>query len=227
MDAVTHEIAEPSDLLGVLIEALPEMAHVHAPGCAPYRLLAELARREVCRFGADSPRPVSFGPFGPLDFPFVCMGATSSLNLFDLDELILFAFYWRNRQRYRKAADIGANLGLHSFVMARCGFEVRGYEPDPNHFTLLRENLKRNNCRSVKAMQAAVSSKQGQEEFVRVLGNTTGSHLAGAKPAPYGPLEMFQVTLESIHPILEWADFVKIDVEGHEREILLATRRKQ
>ena len=69
-------------------------------------------------------------------------------------------------------------------------------------------------------MQAAVSSKQGQEEFVRVLGNTTGSHLAGAKPAPYGPLEMFQVTLESIHPILEWADFVKIDVEGHELGVI-------
>lgn len=227
MDTVAHETVASTDLLAALIDALPELGRVHAPCSATYRLLLDIARREVSRFGSESCRPASFGPFGRLDFPFVTMGATSSINLFDLDELILFAFYWQNRQQYQTAADIGANLGLHSFVMARCGFEVRCYEPDPNHFSLLRKNLKRNNCTNVKAIQAAVSSEQGQEEFVRVLGNTTGSHLAGAKAAPYGPLERFPVTLESIHPILEWADFVKIDVEGHEKEILLATRKEQ
>jgi FkbM family methyltransferase len=154
------------------------------------------------------------------------MGAVDSLSLFDLDELILFSFYWRNRHRYRRALDVGANIGLHSIVMSRCGFEVQAYEPDPTHFGLLQRNLARNGCKQVSPVNAAVSRRAGTLEFVRVLGNTTGSHLAGAKPSPYGELERFPVPVEAIGPLLQWADLVKLDVEGHEAEILLATSRQ-
>src|SRR5574341_904869 len=82
--------------------------------------------------------------------------------------------------RYRRARDIGANLGLHSIVLARCGFEVKAFEPDPWHFGLLKDNLAANRAR-VEAIPAAVSTADGEAQFVRVLGNTTGSHLAGSK----------------------------------------------
>jgi hypothetical protein len=59
-----------------------------------------------------------------------------------------------------------------------------------------------------------------------VLGNTTGSHLAGSKPHPYGDLERFPVKVERAEPLLAWADLLKLDVEGHEKEILLTTKRK-
>jgi hypothetical protein len=62
-------------------------------------------------------------------------------------------------------------------------------------------------------------------EFVRVLGNTTASHLAGSKVNPYGDLERFSVKVEAIEPIISWADLIKLDVEGHEKEVLLATNR--
>jgi hypothetical protein len=70
--------------------------------------------------------------------------------------------------------------------------------------------------------EAAVSAQSGSAEFIRVLGNTTGSHLAGAKPSPYGDLERFPVALEAIGPLVAWADLLKIDAEGAERDILLA-----
>jgi hypothetical protein len=62
-------------------------------------------------------------------------------------------------------------------------------------------------------------------EFVRVLGNTLGSHLAGSKANPYGDLERFPVKVEAIEPLISWADLIKLDVEGHEKEVLLATNR--
>ncbi|MGH7192029.1 MAG: FkbM family methyltransferase, partial [Candidatus Saccharimonadales bacterium] len=113
--------------------------------------------------------------------------------------------------------------GLHSIVMSRCGFEVRAFEPDPTHFDLLQRNLARNQCSWVAPVNAAVSRGSGALEFVRVLGDTTGSHLAGSKASPYGELERFPVRVEAIGPLLAWADLVKLDVEGHEAEILLAT----
>ena len=34
------------------------------------------------------------------------------------------------------------------------------------------------------------------------------------------------VKTKSIQPIIDWADLLKIDVEGHEKDILLATSKK-
>jgi FkbM family methyltransferase len=152
--------------------------------------------------------------------PYTKMGAIDSLDLFGVDELIIFAFYNANRSRYRRVLDIGANLGLHSTIMSRCGFEVRAFEPDPWHYGLLSENLSANGANTVTAFKAAVSTEDGEAEFVRVLGNTTGSHLAGAKDS-YGEKEVFTVPIRAAHPLFEWADLAKIDAEGHEKQLLL------
>jgi FkbM family methyltransferase len=211
-----------------LLATLPGILKEHSPSGPVYRLLKRAARREVERlFAEESPVVRQVGPFGAIQFPYVRMGAVDTLNLFDFDELVLFSFYWHNRERYRRVADLGANLGLHSIMLSRCGFEVRCFEPDPTHFGLLQRNLALNNCTSVRPTQAAVSHHAGSTEFVRVLGNTTGSHLAGAKANPYGELERFPVRVEALAPLLEWADLVKMDIEGHEAEVLLATTPAQ
>lgn len=207
-----------------LIELLPELAAHHAPSGALHRYLKPLAIAAVAsRFEGEEPLWNPFEPFGEIVFPYVKMGNIDSLDLFGLDELILFAFYWRNRTRYRRVADFGANLGLHSLVMSRCGFEVRALEPDPRHLDVLRRTLARNGCDKVKVRPAAVSVAAGSHDFTRVLGNTTGSHLTGAKPSPYGDLEIFTVALESALPHMAWADLVKMDIEGHEAVVLCAT----
>jgi FkbM family methyltransferase len=214
-----------SPILENLFLALPEARAQHAPNTRLYALLQKVARREVeALFHQSGETAQSFPPFGDLVFPYFRMGAVDSLSLFDIDELILFSFYWRNRARYRRVLDIGANIGLHSIVLSKCGPEVRAFEPDPTHFALLQQNLARNGCARASANNAAVSRQEGVLEFVRVLGNTTGSHLAGAKTNPYGALERFPVQVESIHTHLGWADLIKMDVEGHEAEILLSTK---
>ncbi len=216
------------NILSQLIASLPELTQFHAPSNGVYQLLKTVAAQEVrAAFAGTTATPQSIDPFGHLLFPYTRMGAIDSLDLFGLDELIIFAFYARNRGRYRKTLDMGANIGLHSLIMARCGFEVRSFEPDPHHYTLLNRNLQANDVHTVTPVQAAVSTENGTMEFVRVLGNTTGSHLAGAKPHVYGELERFPVQVLAFDELVRDADFVKLDVEGHEKHILTHTTAQQ
>ncbi len=214
-------------ILTDLIEAAPLITQHHDPRDPVHQMLKKFARAEAeAVFGASSKsRAVDFGPFGKIIFPYHPMGTVSSVNLFDLDELIIFSFYWANRRRYKKVADIGANIGLHSVILSRCGFKVCSYEPDPGHYKILKKNIVANKCAQVTTHNAAVSNEAATKEFVKILGNTTGSHLAGSKSNLYGKIERFPVTTEPIQEIMRWADLVKIDAEGHEKEILLATKR--
>jgi FkbM family methyltransferase len=220
-------IAVPTaaDLLADILAALPDLADSHAPGSATYRALATACRSAVVpMFGPDQSGAQPVAAFGSITFPYRRMGAVDSLDLFGLDELIIFAFYWANRGLYRRTVDIGANIGLHSLIMARCGFEVTSYEPDPIHVELLRSNLKTNGVTTVTVVPAAVSDAAGQAEFVRLLGNTTGSHLAGAKSNLYGEVERFVVPVQAAPDVIGGVDLVKIDAEGQEAAILLSTR---
>ena len=195
----------------------------HATTSAKYQDLKRSAQSlvDASALRDTNGAPVDFGPFGKITFPYHKMGAIDSLDLFGIDELTLFAYYDANRSRYRRGLDIGANIGLHSIVMSKCGFEVTAYEPDPVHFALLRRNLSINGAASVKPVEAAVSNRCGVTEFVRVLGNTTGSHIAGAKAAPYGELERFDVRVDDVAELAGAVDLIKLDAEGHEVEILL------
>ena len=147
-------------------------------------------------------------------------GAVTTDDLFCDKEQAIFDFY--ERKRYRKAVDIGANVGVHTMLMLQQGWKVKAFEPDPLHFNALVHNLLANGLmdETVDLYRAAMSDHDGMGEFVRVCGNTTGSHLKGDK-TPYGPLQTFKVQVMDCRPFFEEADFVKMDCEGHEARLLL------
>lgn len=149
-------------------------------------------------------------------------GGITSDNLFDEKEQALFDFYTESKLRYKKALDIGANIGVHTILMAQNGWEVRAFEPDSNHYRELMKNATGNlyGFRGSIMTLGAVSDHSGKAEFVRVKGNTTGSHLKGDKQ-PYGDTEEFTVPVFDCRPLFEWADFCKMDCEGHEARLLL------
>jgi len=153
-----------------------------------------------------------------LNIPFVSFGAVTSDDLFCEKEQALFDLYekWGAEKRYGRALDIGANIGVHSILMAKQGWEVHSYEPDREHYRRAKEN-----CEPYRVVVhlAAVSDHFGRETFVRVCGNTTGSHLKGDKK-PYGELIEFSVDAVDCRPLFAWADFAKIDCEGHEARLI-------
>lgn len=214
------------DSLTRLFDALARNPAGHRHSTEFYRRSKASARNLIeGLFSSAEERDQEFGPFGRISLPYTKMGAIDSLDLFGLDELIIFAFYNANRGRYRNVIDIGANLGLHSIVQSRCGFLVKAFEPDPWHYGILSKNLAANGSVNVQSIEAAVSTQDGEATFVRVLGNTTGSHLVGSKDS-YGEKEFFTVKTLAVQPLLEWADLAKIDAEGHEKELLLAATAK-
>lgn len=159
-----------------------------------------------------------------IEVPTISFGAVSSLDLFGLDELIIFSFYQANKDRYSRVADLGANIGLHSLVLAEMGMIVEAYEPDPRHTAVASRVLSHPDISAAVTWieRAVVPNSQLTPEidFVRVLGNTTSSHVAGAKSAPYGELETFTVKTESMQKIASKAQLIKMDVEGLEADLL-------
>jgi FkbM family methyltransferase len=165
---------------------------------------------------------LEIGELGTLFFPFFEMGSVNSKALFGLDELILFAFYYANRKRYRTTLDLGANIGLHTLVMKKLGFSVTSYEPDLTHLNQIHLVLNLNNMNTEHVVPKAISDSAGTMKYIRVLGNTTNSHLLGAKENVYGPTDIVSVEVYDILEILNQGNFdlVKMDVEGHEAVLL-------
>lgn len=207
-----------------LIENLPRFKEQHNVDAPMYQLTKRITRAQIEAFYSTHPNRINFAQFGSIYFPYCSLGAVDTLNFFDIDELIIFSFYWANRKRYKNVLDLGANIGLHSVILNRCGYNVKSYEPDPFHFKELKKHLKENECDS-ETFNVAVSTCRGVTEFVRVLGNTTGSHLKGAKQNPYGKLDYISVELVPFTEIIQDVDLIKMDIEGHEKEVILSTNR--
>lgn len=217
------------DRFDSLMEFLAANSSQHGRGTALYRFADEVVKQAFKEAlpSFEAGKPVRLAEFGDLVLPYEKMGAIDSIDLFGLDELLMFAFYYRNKERYRRAADIGANLGLHSILLSKAGWQVEAYEPDPSHHVKLMRNLGLNDVHTTVVHKAAVSDHVGSMQFVRVLGNTTSSHLAGAKANPYGELERFDVDVVDVKDIARRVDLMKIDAEGHEAVILNAIAPEQ
>jgi FkbM family methyltransferase len=170
----------------------------------------------------DSGDHIAIGELGTLIFPYLKMGSIDSSKLFGLDELILFSYYFVNRNRYKRTLDLGANIGLHTLVMKKLGFCVTSYEPDLIHLSQIKLVMELNNLTDQGLMPRAISDRNGEMEYLRVLGNTTGSHLLGSKENVHGPTEIVTVEVDDIFGVLANGnfDFVKMDVEGHEAVLL-------
>lgn len=207
-----------------ILQAINSDIECHSCTTPKYQRLKADARELAIRiFGESGPNCIESSNLGTIQLPYFSMGNIDSTNLFDLDELIIFCMYSKAKGSYLKSLDIGSNLGLHSIVMSNLGMKVTAFEPDPIHFDQLCKNLQRNHVHeSVEPVLKAVSSKSGRAEFTRVVGNTTGSHISGAKKNVYGQLDRFEVEVISITEILDSIDFIKLDAEGEEKNILLA-----
>lgn len=186
-----------------------------------YQKLSRQLKSELDAIG-DQEMEINFGDFNVF-IPFVTFGGgITSKNLLGLDELILFSAYWRLSSSCKSLVDMGANIGLHSVVASKLGYLVNAYEPDPIHTSLANRMFKRNGCgKSINLMEVAVVGNSGKDEveFVRVKGNTTSSHVSGAKN-PYGELERFNVATVGVNLVLKESCVVKMDVEGSEAELL-------
>jgi len=213
---------------GDVLDILPTTKSLHARNSYFYDVIDKKLKSTLknSNLNSNGNGVINFGYFNKINLPYFEMGNINSLDLFGLDELIIFSFYMKNKNYYSKVADIGANIGLHSIIMSKCGWSVDAYEPDPIHQEIFLKNISLNGTMHlVKLNKMAVSDVAGTAEFTRVLQNTTGSHLTGSKENVYGDVDTFKVDVKDIKEIMSSVDFIKMDVEGQEKNIITSTKK--
>lgn len=128
---------------------------------------------------------------------------------------------------YAIAIDVGGNLGLFSLTLASRGFSVYAFEPIPETFELMQKNISLNPelAPKIKTTLSGCGSKNEATEFViSKLSPGQNKMLPVVDQSEiYQEIQYCEViTLDSFleqHSISQ-IDFLKIDVEGFETEVL-------
>ena len=119
--------------------------------------------------------------------------------------------------------DIGANIGYYT-VIASCIVGDKGkviaYEPDPDNYSLLEENIKLNLRYNIKAFQAALSDTDGRG-YLYLNPENRGDHQlydAGEERHKV-EIDIFNAA-DHLSNITSKVDFIKLDTQGSEFKIV-------
>jgi FkbM family methyltransferase len=127
----------------------------------------------------------------------------------------------------RTSVDAGANRGTYTYFLSKLSRHVYAYEPNP----AMRWILQRSAGRNVSVLPMALSDRTGTAEFAVPKKQSTFRNNAGslevAQLASDSPeLVKFPVSIARLDDqgVCD-VGFIKIDVEGHEREVLAGARQ--
>lgn len=119
--------------------------------------------------------------------------------------------------------DIGANAGVYTLWTASLGLDVRieSFEPDPELCERLQANLNRNNIEKTRLHSIALGNPQKLYALLRNERNRGRNRLVDARHCKgiAVPVRPLWEILQELN--IGRVDVLKIDVEGHEAEILL------
>lgn len=127
------------------------------------------------------------------------------------------------------ALDVGANIGVHAVEMGRYmhGWGVvHAFEPQRYVYYALCGNIVLSNCFNIDAQPFAVGARDGTV-MVKKVDHTKDAGLSGMslngnpEPKDADPGQFYPVRCRSIDAFdLPRVDFVKIDTEGYEIEVI-------
>jgi FkbM family methyltransferase len=134
-----------------------------------------------------------------------------------------------NLPRGATIVDIGAHIGW--FTLSAAAFvpeaTIFAYEPSPQNFRLLTDNIALNKLSNVHAFELAVSSRSGDADFAivdRFGGGSTGGTLCAGEMDDQAVAvgRVRTTTLDDIFAgnAIERCELLKLDCEGAEHELL-------
>ena len=215
-----------NNINSLIFDLLTSNNKAHIPNTDLYNNLEIYYKNYFSEHSTKKKSNLYLPKIGKFKLPFYKMGNINSSHLLGLDEIIIFTIYYLLYGKVKKVADLGANIGMHSIILGKLGFNVRSYEPEPKHLIRLNKNIKLNKLKNVKIFDKAVDVNKGKAIFTKLLNNTTGSFINDSKLKTYGPIEQFEVKTESFKDILKCADLVKMDVEGMEAKLICSIKKK-
>lgn len=125
--------------------------------------------------------------------------------------------------------DVGANIGVVSLTMCKYGNKVASFEPIPQLYELLKASIKDNQINNCCVHNVGLSNKKTTASFFVQTDGNIGSSTLSPKVVDQYKSEL-TINLEpgdenkSIKS-LDTVDLIKIDVEGHEPEVVLGLRK--
>ncbi len=143
-----------------------------------------------------------------------------AVEVFALGEYDLRELRW-NTAAY--VLDLGANAGAFSvWASTRTNCSVMALEPNPDAYRMLERNVANLNSR-VFTLEAAVTGLEGERTLFDA-GQTATASLKKAN-APSRQFKVRGVTLQSAIAISGFprVDVLKMDIEGSEQEVLMAS----
>ena len=130
------------------------------------------------------------------------------------------------------AVDVGAHHGLYTLLAAkRVGHEGRvlAFEPSERECERLEKHLRVNRCRNVRVMKCALGGERADADFYLVEGREDFCNSLRLPDVPEA-VQKTRVEVRRLDQALEETgklrvDFVKLDVEGGELEVLAGAER--
>ena len=119
--------------------------------------------------------------------------------------------------------DIGANVGITSYYFSQFAKQVYSLEPSSEHFELLSKMVDFNKLTNVKPINKALFTDNGKFPFGGPDVNRTMRSLHMAVWQDGKPIEEVEtITLEKLFEDekIDHVDFMKLDIEGSEIEVV-------
>ena len=138
------------------------------------------------------------------------------------------------RQPYDLFIDVGANLGLYTMLMARSARfgDILAFEPDPRNYRQLVTNIALNGLAAdIRLFACGLSDRDRMASFLQAHARSTGMSRLGAT-APAGTRREHYTEIHV--PVIRFDGhftcsgrrvMIKIDVEGHEAQVIAGMRR--
>lgn len=120
-----------------------------------------------------------------------------------------------------RIADVGANQGLYTLFLSRLASlgQVYAFEPDPMLFTALKENVQRNGAANILLFNAATADRIATLKLQSGRFNRGDNRIVSGDLACGRVVEVDAIPLD--HAITgNRLDFLKIDVQGFELQVL-------
>ena len=134
----------------------------------------------------------------------------------------------RNLRPGSVALDIGAHIGFYTLLLSKlAGSEgmVYSFEPLPENYRLLSENVELNHCGNVRLFRKAILSQSGVISVTVPANEPVPGSVSLATDYGTPPIQVEGVTLDEFAAQTGQAiHLVKMDVEGAEHDVLVGGR---
>ncbi len=141
-------------------------------------------------------------------------------------ELPTIKFFRNYAKKNMTIIDVGANVGYHTLILSQIAGEtgkVFSFEPEINNLNLMKENIALNHFKNIEVLRKAASSQNGSIKLYLSNSDNLGVHstvyCAETLSKEYEEIEAVRLDDFAKENNIK-VDFVKIDVEGAETDVL-------